>query len=79
VVENGVAGFVDTEPARLADRMRDLLRDPGLARRLGEGARRFARERFDIRRFARDWDHVIRLAAGRASAGAVAATSGGTA
>lgn len=81
VIENGVAGFVDTEPERLADRMRELLRDRGLARRLGEGARRIARERFDIRRFTRDWDRAITLAAGRAATGATTAPapSGGTA
>ncbi len=64
-VENGVSGFVDTSAGRLIERMRELLADRRLARRLGEGARRFARERFDIRRFARDWDAAIRDAAGR--------------
>jgi glycosyltransferase involved in cell wall biosynthesis len=61
--------------------MRELLRDPGLARRLGEGARRIARERFDIRRFARDWDRAITLAAGRetTSAATASASTGGTA
>jgi hypothetical protein len=77
VVENGVAGFVDTDPSRLADRMRDLLRDPGLARRLGRGARRLARERFDIRRFAQDWDRALRLAAGHETRGPVAPASTG--
>ena len=65
VVENGVSGFVETSTTRLVDRMRELLADPALAQRLGEGARRAARERFDIRRFANDWDRVIREAAGR--------------
>lgn len=81
VVENGVSGYVDTEPARLVDRMKELLRDPALARRLGEGARRAARERFGIRRFARDWDTVIREVAGRPAVTAPAqpAPGGGTA
>jgi glycosyltransferase involved in cell wall biosynthesis len=79
-VENGVSGFVDTEPARLADRMRDLLRDPALARRLGEGARRYARERFGIQRFARDWDRAFALAAGSPARRAAApASTGGAA
>jgi hypothetical protein len=61
--------------------MRDLVRDPGLARRLGEGARRFARDRFDIRRFARDWDRALTLAAGRVTVNAATAPAptGGTA
>jgi hypothetical protein len=79
-VENGVSGFLDTEPARLADRMRDLLRDPALARRLGEGARRYARERFGIQRFARDWDRAFALASGRRPASTAApAPTGGSA
>jgi glycosyltransferase involved in cell wall biosynthesis len=79
-VENGVSGFVDTEPSRLADRMRDLLRDPALARRLGEGARRYARERFGLQRFARDWDRAFTLAAGSSPRGAAApASTGGSA
>ena len=60
-VENGVSGYVDTDVDRLIARMRALLADPDEARRLGEGARRAARERFDIRRFADDWDRAFRL------------------
>jgi glycosyltransferase involved in cell wall biosynthesis len=40
--------------------MQALLKDPTEARRLGEGARRTALERFGIERFARDWDNVLR-------------------
>jgi hypothetical protein len=36
-----------------------LLRDPGEARRLGQGARRTALERFHIDRFAQDWHDVL--------------------
>jgi len=81
VVENGVSGFVETSAARLVDRMRDLLADPVLARRLGEGARHAARERFDIRRFAAAWDRVIREVAGRrvTAAAAEPALRGGAA
>jgi hypothetical protein len=60
VVENGVSGFVDTDVDRLVDRMHDLLRDPDLARELGEGARRTAMRRFSIDRFAADWDVTLR-------------------
>ncbi len=63
-VENGVSGYVETDVRRLSERMRALIDDPAEARRLGEGARAAARERFDIRRFARDWDEALRFAAG---------------
>lgn len=66
-VVNGVSGYVDTDVRRLVERMRALLADPAEARRLGEGARRIARERFGIARFARDWDAALRLVTGTAA------------
>ncbi len=60
-IENGVSGYVDTDVRRLTERMHALLADPAEARRLGDGARRVARERFNIRRFARDWDDALRM------------------
>jgi glycosyltransferase involved in cell wall biosynthesis len=60
-IEDGVSGYVDTSVARLVERMRDLLDDPADARRLGEGARRAARERFAIDRFVRDWNDALAL------------------
>ena len=64
VVENGVSGYLDTEPTRVIDRLEQLLADPEEARRLGEGARRAARRRFDIARFRRDWDDAFREVVG---------------
>jgi glycosyltransferase involved in cell wall biosynthesis len=63
-VENGVSGVVDTDEERLVAAMERLLGDHGEACRLSEGARRRGRERFGIERFARDWDVVLRAAAG---------------
>jgi hypothetical protein len=66
VVENGVSGWVDTSVDRLIEKMSELLDDRDQARRLGEGARRAATERFSIDRFARDWDSAFRFVCGRA-------------
>lgn len=60
VIENGVSGYADTDVAVLHARMRELIRHPALARRLGEGARRRAQERFSIARFCADWDAALR-------------------
>jgi glycosyltransferase involved in cell wall biosynthesis len=60
-VENGVSGYADTNVERLIERMRALLDDPAEARRLGEGARRTALERFGIERFVRDWNDALAL------------------
>jgi glycosyltransferase involved in cell wall biosynthesis len=66
VVENDVSGYLDTDVDRLIGRMQELLDYPAEARRLGAGARRAARERFAIGRFARDWDETFAQVAGRA-------------
>lgn len=55
VIRDGEAGFIDTDPERLADCMKLLLADAPTARRLGAEARRVAHERFGIERFVADW------------------------
>lgn len=67
VIENGVNGYLDTRVEPLIEWMRALLDDPAEARRLSEGARRTAEERFNIARFARDWDAAFRLVTGAGS------------
>jgi glycosyltransferase involved in cell wall biosynthesis len=59
VIRDGVNGFIDTDAGRLAGRMKLLLEDRPLAKKLGEEARKTALERFDIRRFAADWNAVF--------------------
>jgi len=75
-IEDGVSGVVDTDPGRLVEAMRRLLRDPAEARRLGEGGRRRALERFGIDRFARDWEATFAEVAGRARPGSVSVAPG---
>ncbi len=59
VIENGFSGYVDTNVDTLIERMQELLRDWEKAQRLGENARRYAQERFNIGRFARDWEQAL--------------------
>ena len=65
VIENGRNGFVNTDVNKLIEPMRMLLTDPAEARRIGQAGQRLAAERFDIRRFARDWEETFALVAGR--------------
>lgn len=65
VVENGVSGYVDTDTNRLVEMMAMLLANPLEARWLGRGARKRALERFNIQRFADDWDITLAQAVGR--------------
>jgi len=55
VIENGVSGFVSCEVEELIEGMERLLRDQGLARRMGDNARLVAESRFGLDRFCRDW------------------------
>jgi hypothetical protein len=64
VVDHGESGFIGTNPAALVTHMQELIRDPLLARQLGATARRRARERFGIARFAADWDAALRSVTG---------------
>lgn len=63
-IENNVSGYVDTDERKLIDVMNRLIDDPAEAKRLGEGARRAARERFGIERFVREWDEALRFVVG---------------
>lgn len=59
VIENGHSGYTDTRPDALIAAMRELLREPALARELGERGRRRALERFHIDRFVADWNAAL--------------------
>lgn len=63
VIKNGYNGYVSADPEVLIDVMKMLIDNPAEARKLGAGARETARERFNIRRFAADWDSVLQQAA----------------
>lgn len=56
VIENGRSGFLSCDMHELIDHMQFLLANPQAAREIGAHARRVARERFGLERFARDWN-----------------------
>ncbi|MGE0757773.1 MAG: glycosyltransferase family 4 protein [Pirellulaceae bacterium] len=58
-IQDGVTGFVDTSLERLIPRMQLLLHDPAEARRLGDNAREYARDRFGWDRFVADWNDAF--------------------
>lgn len=66
VIENGKSGYAGTSVPALVECMRELLRNPALARELGEGGRARAHERFNIQRFSADWDRALRHVTGLA-------------
>ena len=56
VIENGVSGYVHTDIDYLAEKMNELLQNPELAMKLGTEGQKVAMERFNIDRFAADWE-----------------------
>ena len=64
-VENGVSGVIDTDLQRVIEGMRELLRDPALAKRMGDQARGRALDRFGIDRFVREWKETFETVTGK--------------
>jgi Glycosyl transferases group 1 len=60
-IENAVSGYTDTRLSALIEHMHRLLKHPDEARRLGENARRYAVERFNIERFVADWESALKF------------------
>lgn len=75
-IENGVSGYVESDVNKLVEHMQRLLADPAEARRLGEGARRQAMERFNIQRFAADWNAAFEMVTGKQAFPVVVPVSG---
>lgn len=63
VVTHGENGLMSDDPAELRSFCEQLLRDEGLARRLGEAARRTILGRFSMGAFVSNWDALLRGAA----------------
>jgi glycosyltransferase involved in cell wall biosynthesis len=60
VIQDGVNGYISSDPDVLIERMKALIADSELARALGQRARETARERFGLDRFRAEWDDALR-------------------
>ncbi|RXF69806.1 glycosyltransferase family 4 protein [Arcticibacter tournemirensis] len=61
VIQNGVSGYIHTDTNYLAERMTELIRDPEMATKLGREGQKVVQERFNINRFARDWESTFNI------------------
>ncbi len=59
VIENGVSGYVHTDIDYLTEKMRGLLDSRELASTIGREGQKIARDRFNIYRFAREWEETF--------------------
>ncbi len=64
VITNGCTGYLETDLSKLLGHMQRLVNDPGEAKKLGDAARALASERFNIERFADDWQRLLWEVAG---------------
>jgi glycosyltransferase involved in cell wall biosynthesis len=64
-LQDGVTGYLSTDPRALYAPMLGLVRDLPRARHMGAAARAFALEPFNIDRFVRDWNDALGLAVAR--------------
>jgi hypothetical protein len=60
VIRDGENGYVSNDRATLVGRMRELLEDRDLARRVGRAGRETVRARYGLERFGREWAELFR-------------------
>lgn len=65
VVKNGYSGFTSNNLGDLIREMKQLLLDEKLATNLGQGARQTAEKRFNLTRFAKNWEETFEEAVAR--------------
>lgn len=66
-IVDGENGFVSDDPRVLRGRIIELLRNPDLARQLGERAHRTVMEQFGIGCFLAEWERILQAAGDRGS------------
>jgi hypothetical protein len=59
VIHNGYNGFIETDVQKLIPHARHLLDNPAYAHQLSQNAALYAAQRFNIHRFARDWEKIF--------------------
>jgi hypothetical protein len=59
VIESGVNGYTSLDPDTLIAYMHALLESPQLAKQIGAKGQSYARQRFNIPRFAHDWENLF--------------------
>ena len=62
IIQNGISGYVGSDPNELIRNMKLLLKDWELAARIGEEGKKIAQKRFDIKRFTQQWKAVFERA-----------------
>jgi hypothetical protein len=67
VIENGRSGYIHTDVDYLIEKMKLLLADASHAQQLGQAGRSIALNKFNINRFANQWEQLFKTVANRQS------------
>lgn len=59
IIKNGINGFISNNEEELRNYCQVLLRDPELAKKLGENARKTILERYSLDRFTNQWNQLF--------------------
>jgi glycosyltransferase involved in cell wall biosynthesis len=59
IIQNDVSGFIHTDLSYLISKMKMLIRDQGLAERVGSAGKKIAIDQFNIKRFTHDWETLL--------------------
>jgi len=73
VLTNGVNGIIHTDHDYLVTQMKKLVNDHSLAAAIGESGRNMATTRFNIRRFASEWEQAFREAVSQGKRNSISA------
>ncbi len=74
VIQNGLNGYIHTDPAYLIEKMKLLLRNRESATAIGLHGQKTAQHRFGITRFTEDWERIFSTAIRRNTAASGALT-----
>ena len=64
IIEDGVNGYISNDEAVLKSQIQNLLKNPGLAKELGENARQTILEKFNEDSFVNNWNNIFNKAYG---------------
>lgn len=60
IIKDGVNGFISNDINVLADKLKLLINDIGLAKKLGQKAQRIIQDSFSMKRFIKEWNKLFR-------------------
>lgn len=61
IIKDGANGFISSDTNVLAEKLKLLINDIGLAKKLGQKAQKTIKDNFSIKRFIKEWNNLFKL------------------